>query len=123
MDKDGYVILKGWLTDLPSVDGIRTEPIFNDNPDARADKKRKQATLKTGWARQIRDRLAADWPELTPSAGVLLDSEPGCQRQAAHCDYIPSAELAAANPSPLLVLIAIDSRVSEPRWLWRRVMH
>ena len=82
----------------------------------------KQATLRTTWARRIRERLAAEWPGLIPSAGVLLESEPGCQRQAAHCDYVPSPELACADPMPLLVLIAIEPNTTLDVWplSWQR---
>ena len=117
MDSNGYIVLRGWLKDMPSVDGIRTAPIFNDNPSARTDRRRKQATLRTTWARRIRERLAAEWPGLT-----LLESEPGCQRQAAHCDYVPSSELACADPMPLLVLIAIEPNTTLDVWplSWQR---
>jgi hypothetical protein len=115
-NEDGYIVLKSWLISLPNIDDIRTKPIFNDNSNAHSDKKRKQATLRTAWSRQIRGRLASGWPALIPSAGVLLESESGCQRQAAHCDYVPSAELTSAEPKPLLVLIAIEPNTTIEIW-------
>jgi len=49
---------------------------------------------------------------------VLLESEPGCQRQAAHCDYIPTAELLRLDASklPLLFLLAIEPNTTLDVW-------
>ena len=116
IETDGYMILRGWNRALINAEGIRTAPIFNDNAGAKTDKKRRQATLRTSWARELRDRLAAEFAPLQPSSLVLLESEPGCQRQAAHCDYIPSKELLAATEIPLLFLLAIEPNTTLDVW-------
>ena len=47
--------------------------------------------------------------ELKPSTWVVIHSRPGCQDQAAHCDYGPSEDLANADDSemPLSALVAL----------------
>jgi len=118
MDKYGYKIIKGWNRIPINVEGIRTEPIFNDNANAKTDKKRLQATLRTGWARELRDRLANEFAPLSPSSLILLESKPGCQRQAAHCDYIPTEELLSVKEKdiPLLFLLAIEPDTTIDLW-------
>jgi len=118
MDTNGYKILKGWNRTYINVDGIHTEPIFNDNANAKTDKKRLQSTLRTGWARQLRDRLATEFTHLSPSSLILLESKPGCQRQAAHCDYIPTDELLSVEEGniPLLFLLAIEPNTTIDLW-------
>ena len=117
LDRDGYEVLRSWCT-VPTLGPIKTEPIFNDSPGIRTDNKRKQGSLTGSWARSISKRLAAEYPFLTPSSMVLLESEPGCQRQAAHCDYIPTAELLRLDASklPLLFLLAIEPNTTLDVW-------
>jgi ectoine hydroxylase-related dioxygenase (phytanoyl-CoA dioxygenase family) len=49
---------------------------------------------------------------------VVVESLPGCQRQAAHCDYIPTEDLLALPPTemPLLFLLAIEPNTTLDVW-------
>ena len=120
METDGFEIHRSWLDPrtIPDMSNVKTEVIFNDNPTAKTDKKRRQATVRTAWTEQIRRRLAAEYPLLFPSSAILIESLPGCQRQAAHCDYVPSRELAEAKPEevPLLFLLAIEAGTRLDVW-------
>jgi len=113
MDTDGYEIHRYWLdsTSIPDMSTVKTEPIFNDNPHAPSDKKRRQATVRTAWTDSLRRRLAKEYPRLIPSPVILIESLPWCQRQAAHCDYVPSPELAEANPLLFLLALEPDTRL------------
>ena len=116
--RQGYEIRRSWCTVTPDLGGVKTDPIFNDNPDNRTDRKRKQATLTTAWSRVIRRRLAIEFPALRPSSMVVLESLPGCQRQAAHCDYIPTEDLLALEDDemPLLFLLAVEPNTTLDLW-------
>lgn len=54
----------------------------------------------------------------TLSPWALLRSLPGCQRQAAHADYVPSAQLVAAadDDMPLAVLVALQNGTTLDVW-------
>ena len=120
--RDGYEIRRAWCPVTPEllkeIAAIKTDPIFNDNPDHRSDRKRKQATISTAWSRAVRRRLATEFPALKPSSMVVIESLPGCQRQAAHCDYIPTEDLLALPPTemPLLFLLAIEPNTTLDVW-------
>jgi hypothetical protein len=103
---------------IKEIAAIKTDPIFNDNPDHRSDRKRKQATISSAWSRAVRRRLAVEFPALKPSSMVVIESLPGCQRQAAHCDYIPSEDLLALNEEemPLLFLLAVEPNTTLDVW-------
>jgi len=122
LHEDGYDIRKGWcpVTSelLTSIAQIKTAPIFNDNPTNKTDRKRKQATISIPWSRAVRHHLAAEFPTLRPSPMVMIESEPGCQRQAAHCDYIPTEELLGLpeDEVPLLFLLAVESNTRLDIW-------
>ena len=135
METDGFEIHRSWITDPPNFALVKTEPIFNDNPTNRSDKKRRQATIRTAWTNEVHRRLAAEYPHLYPSPAILIESLPGCQRQAAHCDYVPSRELkeAADSKIPLLFLLAVEpdtrldvwpgSHIDDGRIRRRRTLH
>ena len=120
--RDGYEIRKAWCPVTPEllkeIAAIKTDPIFNDNPDHRSDRKRKQATISSTWSRAIRRRLAVEFPALKPSSMVVIESRPGCQRQAAHCDYIPTEDLLALSDEemPLLFLLAVEPNTTLDVW-------
>jgi hypothetical protein len=120
--RDGYEIRKAWCSVTPEllteIAAIKTDPIFNDNPDHRSDRKRKQATISSTWSRAIRRRLAVEFPALKPSSMVVIESRPGCQRQAAHCDYIPTEDLLALSDEemPLLFLLAVEPNTTLDLW-------
>jgi ectoine hydroxylase-related dioxygenase (phytanoyl-CoA dioxygenase family) len=94
--------------------------IFNDSPGSRTDRKRKQATLPSSnrVAAIIRSRLVTEFPEKRPSTAILIESRPGCQQQAAHCDYIPIPEFTALSDEamPLLFLVAIEPGTTLEVW-------
>lgn len=91
--------------------------IFNHNEmNSRNDHKRRQRnlSLRTQYMRDfdatvrqiVRDRVSTD---LTPTNPVILHSRPGCQPQAAHCDYVPDDALKAVSDEqmPLAILICL----------------
>jgi hypothetical protein len=113
---DGYAILPGFVSDTSTMRAAYArlanqyaEPIFNDNPAAhRNDSRRRQMTLRC--VAPLRRRLEAMFPQHTARDWVLLESLPGCRQQAAHTDYVPTAELRTASDSemPLLFMLAIE---------------
>ena len=119
---EGYEVRKAWCpisADLvKEIAAIKTEPIFNDNPDHKTDRKRRQATMGTAWSRLVRRRLSEEFAPLRSSSMVVIESLPGCQRQAAHCDYIPTEELLALEDAemPLLFLLAIEPGTTIDLW-------
>jgi len=123
LDTDGYVVLPCWFPHdgiSERIAEIKTEPIFNDRAELKTDRKRRQATLSSSlsWVRELRGRLMEEFPALRPSSVIVVESLPGCQRQAAHCDYIPTPELLALPLSemPLLMLIAIEPNTTIDVW-------
>lgn len=60
--------------------------------------------------RSLQTRLYKEYPAHAALNFVLLESRPGCQRQAAHCDYVPTPELLAASDEtiPLLFFLALE---------------
>jgi len=120
--RDGYEIRRAWCPVTPEllkeIAEIKTDPIFNDNPDHKTDRKRKQATISSAWSRALRRRLATEFPALKPSSMVVIESRPGCQRQAAHCDYIPSEDLLGMSDEaiPLLFLLAVEPNTTLDVW-------
>ena len=93
-----------------------THSIFNHNEQSRNDFKRRQRNLllntkyMLAFDRQVKDVLRSQVStELTPKNPVIIHSRPGCQPQAAHCDYIPDDALKAVNDQqmPLAALISL----------------
>lgn len=119
---EGYEVRKAWwpisADVVQEIAAIKTEPIFNDNPDHTTDRKRRQAPVATAWSRLVRRRLSAEFAPLRSSSMVVIESLPGCQRQAAHCDYIPTEELLALEDAemPLLFLLAIEPGTTIDLW-------
>ena len=124
---EGYEIKHGWCTISPAVltamqkRASDAEPIFNDNPEQRRnDRHRRQVDLpvRGEWMRSLQTRLHKEYPAHTALNFVLLESRPGCQRQAAHCDYVPTPELLAASDEtiPLLFLLALEDDTHLDVW-------
>lgn len=124
---DGYEIKHGWCAISPAVltamekRAADAEPIFNDNPEQRRnDRHRRQVRLpvRGEWMRFLQKRLHEEYPEHSAQEFVLLESRPGCQRQAAHCDYVPTPELLGAPNSemPLLFLLALEDETRLEVW-------
>lgn len=116
---DGYEIKHGWCAITPTVltamqkRAADAEPIFNDNPEQRRnDRNRRQLDLpvRGEWMRFLQKRLHDEHPFHAALEFVLLESRPGCQRQAAHCDYVPTPDLLVAPDEaiPLLFLLALE---------------
>lgn len=121
----GYTIFKAAI-EIP--EGILQETIrrsehagaiFNHNEKmAKNDHKRRQCTLSMrkcntvmrtflrGLNQFVRNHISSD---LQPAPWVALHSRPGCQDQAAHCDYELGEELVSAsdNEMPLSVIVAL----------------
>ena len=118
---DGYEIRKGWFPVSPEfIDTVnrrlaRAGPIFNG---ARNDHRRRQATFPLKEAREFHEKLATAFPSHTVGGLVALESLPGCSRQAAHCDYVPTAELLASRDDdvPLLALLALEPHTYLDVW-------
>lgn len=118
---DGYEIRKGWFPVSPEfTDAInsrltRAGPIFNG---ARNDHRRRQATFPLREARAFHVKLAAAFPDHTVGGLVALESLPGCGRQAAHCDYVPTPELLKTRDEdvPLLALLAVEPHTHLDVW-------
>ena len=94
-----------------------SKSIFNHNEtNARNDHKRRQCNLlvKSKYMQEfdsrvqklVKDRVNT---ALKPTNPVILHSRPGCQPQAAHCDYVPDDSLKTVDDKamPLAVLIAL----------------
>lgn len=92
--------------------------IFNHNESARNDHKRRQCTLSAsnsskrmkGFLGSLNQFISDNVSDsLKPSPWVVIHSKPGCQDQAAHCDYVPDSALAKVpnHQMPLAVLVSI----------------
>jgi hypothetical protein len=105
LEEDGYFIVQDWLNDsvrLPDFSSKKFKCIFNNDVNRKDDRKRKQVPVRLP---QLFKIFKEEYPELTPKSATLLLSESGCQKQAAHCDYVPTT---LASPLPLLVFIALE---------------
>jgi hypothetical protein len=124
---DGYTILRKCipitpaLLDLANNKSAEAEAIFNDSPaNRRNDAKRRQVDLSARHPaiQPIRAALQAAHPAHTIRDFVLLVSRPGCRRQAAHTDYVPTPELLRASDRemPLLFLLALEDNTTLEVW-------
>jgi ectoine hydroxylase-related dioxygenase (phytanoyl-CoA dioxygenase family) len=124
---DGYTILRKWISvtpallDLANNKSTEADAIFNDNPaNRRNDAKRRQVDLSARHAaiQPIRTALQKAHPAHTIRDVVLLVSRPGCRRQAAHTDYVPTSELLSATDAemPLLFLLALEDDTTLEVW-------
>jgi hypothetical protein len=122
--ENGYQVIRGVLKVDERVLGSaqsacdkQAHVIFNHNEmNKRNDFKRRQRSLPLAsqYMRQfdasvkkiIKESVNTD---LIPTDPVIIHSRPGCQPQAAHCDYIPDETLKAVKDTqmPLAVLIAL----------------
>lgn len=101
--------------------------------EVEGDSKRGQAQVHAhtrSWRlfrRQLTQRLAQVLPHhrvgtaLTLGEAVVIKSEPGCQRQAAHTDHVPSLQLQRlvyGDPTrlPLAVLVAVEEGTTLEVW-------
>jgi len=110
LHKDGFTIHRGAVSvpnDLTSIKtraDKRAKMIFNHNGSNRNDSRRKQATVPRsaqtrGIYKNIRAFLEEQYPNLDVTNMVILKSLPGCQEQAAHCDYEPTEDMLQASDS------------------------
>jgi hypothetical protein len=127
LHRDGYAVLRNWIT-IPTRELVAfqkraadAEPIFNGH--GRNDRHRRQLSLRPrdgSWLSTVRARLAADHAATghAPTGFVLLVSDPGCARQAAHQDYVPTETLLATPDAemPLLFLLALDPDTTLDVW-------
>ena len=124
---DGYEIHRGYsnidtnILEYMTEYAKKAEPIFNDNTiNRRNDRLRRQISLplRNTWLRDIRQKLQERYPKHKINDAVLLQSMPGCRRQAAHCDYVPSAELTNTNTNtkPLLFILALEDNTYLDVW-------
>lgn len=124
METNGFLILPSFanpslITKQLQSYKQRTEHIFNG--PGRNDHKRRQVSLPESVTKNLRDEILC-LPFLTEhhfvEDFVLLHSLPGCQRQAAHTDYIPDTELfqCDAETLPYLFLFAIEDKTKLVVW-------
>jgi len=127
LHRDGYAVLRGWTT-IPERELIAyqkratdADPIFN--APGRNDRHRRQLTLRPrdgSWLGDLRARLLAEFGARghSPTGFVLLVSDPGCARQAAHQDYVPDATLESTpdGSMPLLFLLALEPDTTLDVW-------
>ena len=115
LGRDGYYVVKAAVNDVHELmqqaeKVLRKHKwvIFNDNEKStKNDRKRAQAALQTG------PRLPAAVTRLLQPNCIwtwhVLESKPGCQRQAAHTDYEIN-RFDACNPDvPHSVIVALQS--------------
>ena len=131
----GFSILKGWAPDpshvVDTYRRISVEPIFNSSTN---DNKRKQATLvyksnnikagpyvptppRTDWLNAVLTKIGKESQRMIGGV-VLLRSEPCCQAQMAHCDYIPKPDMLESTDStvPQLLLVALEDETTMDVW-------
>jgi hypothetical protein len=125
---DGYEIRDRWFHIEHGLKELVTErlktsggPIFNDNQDIhKNDKKRIQALLplRDFSVSYIRNKLTWAFPDHAVGGVVALQSKAGCQRQAAHCDYVPDEDFLATTDDtvPLLCVIALEEETKLDVW-------
>jgi hypothetical protein len=123
---DGYVHLKSWIsvteahTLLSSCAPLVATAtyIFNDNPTQKEDRKRVQEKMPKRLSNILHKKLVATFPEKEINDFVILKSKAGCQKQAAHTDYIPIPDIlnAADDKIPLLFLLALEDNTKLLVW-------
>jgi ectoine hydroxylase-related dioxygenase (phytanoyl-CoA dioxygenase family) len=124
---DGYIVLRSWIPITPELIAVAhtkaatATAIFNDNPENRRnDANRRQVDLSTHHPAiaPIRAQLQKEHPSHSIRDFVLLMSRPGCRRQAAHTDYVPTPALLRASDTevPLLFLLALENDTQIEVW-------
>jgi hypothetical protein len=104
LHKNGFVIHKNVIViprDISTFTNLAdktSKMIFNHNNNQKNDRRRKQASVpsnlqKRGLIKEANAYLHKQYPRLSPDSPVILKSTPGCQEQAAHCDYQPTKEM------------------------------
>lgn len=96
------------------------DSIFNETEDKMSDGKRLQKNVSSSNSvyPMLSEFFKEMFPELTMCNLTALCSLSGCQRQVAHCDYIPTIELLDTEDEniPLLSLIAIQDNTHIDIW-------
>lgn len=127
----GYTVLSHFLSAAELFTSVsdyvaahRMDPIFNYNIEATSsDRKRRQIDMPAALCRRLRERLteavgygAAD--SRTATDFVILESLRGCQRQAAHVDYVPDDALLETTDDtvPLLAVVALQDGTMLDVW-------
>lgn len=104
--------------------------VRQDGGHGRNDQRRRQCTLRSNRTLPVAMRAVLRSAEAflgensewcggrTPSAWALLRSLPGCARQAAHADYVPTPALCRASDAemPLAVLVALQDETTLDVW-------
>lgn len=135
MEKYGYVVFKSlFQVSRNLIEDVKTHLESNENlifnyGDALKssdDGKRSQASIEmtmTGELLRVREKIKEAVRSISPNLilkdWVAIRSKPGCQRQAAHCDYEPTQIFMECpdNEKPLGVLLSIDPKGSR-LWVW-----
>jgi hypothetical protein len=101
---------------VQKVSGEKMLYIFNNNEMSRNDFKRRQKNLPIrsqymkSFDTQVKNIIKTEInTTLVPTDPVILHSKPGCQPQAAHCDYLPDDNLKKVSNEqmPLAALISL----------------
>ena len=114
------------LTNVQTACTKRMGAIFNHNEmNPHNDHKRRQRnlSLKTQYMLKFDENVRKIVKsnvntDLIPTNPVILHSRPGCQPQAAHCDYIPDEALKAVTDEqmPLAALICLMPKTHLKIW-------
>lgn len=121
MDTDGFLVLKQFadpsaLQRIVELYREKTDYIFNGT--GRNDHKRRQVKLPLKLLKSLQEKLQKQHPQHKIQEFVLLRSLPGCQRQQAHTDYIPTSDLLTCAPDqlPLLFVFALEPQTRLVVW-------
>jgi hypothetical protein len=113
----GFAVLKNWISPPNQDFDVRASPIFNGTVN---DRKRRQASLtkdQSPWARRLFHKIDSE-TNRTRSDAVLLKSDPGCEAQQPHCDYVPTDGILTASDRtiPLSLIVAIQDGTMLDVW-------
>jgi hypothetical protein len=116
-DGPGFLILKNWISPPNQDIDVRASPIFNGTVN---DRTRRQASLtkdQSPWAIRLFNKIDRE-TNRTRSDAVLIKSDPGCEAQQPHCDYVPTDGILTANDRtiPLSLIVAIQGGTMLDVW-------
>jgi hypothetical protein len=116
-DGPGFLILKNWIEPPARPIDVRASPIFNGTVN---DRKRRQANINEShdpWALRLFNKIDNE-TNRTRTDAVLIKSDPGCEAQQPHCDYVPTDGILTASDRtiPLSLIVAIQGGTMLDVW-------
>ena len=101
----------------------KAKAIFNHNEKSMVnDRKRVQVSINRkikyidDFMKDIDETLLNIFPHLTINDWVVIKSKPGCKRQAAHTDYLPSVDMMDETKIPINVMVALQDETYIVVW-------